>query len=109
MYIHQDVGTYIPGLPGGLFSNQKSQFWKNLEGLGVGNVFVFYDHFEYFTAIWYNLLPFVIVCCRLVHLFRFGVLRPRKIWQPWMYIRMSSCARTSGYIHPYIHQELVKP
>jgi hypothetical protein len=32
------------GLPDGLFSNQKSQFWYILEGLGMGNVGIFYDH-----------------------------------------------------------------
>jgi hypothetical protein len=39
------------GLPDGLFSNQKSQFWYNLEGLGMENVVIFYDHLEYFMAI----------------------------------------------------------
>jgi hypothetical protein len=29
----------------------------NLEGLGMENV-IFYDHLEYFTAIWYNLWSF---------------------------------------------------
>jgi hypothetical protein len=44
----------LPGLPDGLFSNQKSQFGKNLNGLGMENVRIFYDHLEYFRAIWYN-------------------------------------------------------
>jgi hypothetical protein len=26
------------------------------------NVGIFYDHYEYFMAIWYNLWPFAIVC-----------------------------------------------
>jgi hypothetical protein len=43
-----------PGLPDGLFSNQISQFWENLEGFGIENVVIFYDHLEYFTAIWYT-------------------------------------------------------
>jgi hypothetical protein len=47
------------GLPDGLFSNQKYQFGYMLEGLGMENVSIFYDHSEYLTAIWYNL-------CRLV-------------------------------------------
>jgi hypothetical protein len=38
--------TKVPGLPDGLFSNQKSQFWLNLEGLGMENVVIFYDHVE---------------------------------------------------------------
>jgi hypothetical protein len=33
------------------------------------NVVIFYDHLEYFTAIWYNLLPFGIVCGHLVFTF----------------------------------------
>jgi hypothetical protein len=37
---------------------------------------------EYFTAIWYNLWPFGIVCSHLVYFSRFGMLGPRKIWQP---------------------------
>jgi hypothetical protein len=57
------------GLPDGLFSNQKSRLGKNLEGLGIENVVTFYDHLEYFTAIWHNLQPF-------------GMFGPRKIWQP---------------------------
>jgi hypothetical protein len=41
-----------PGLPDGLFSNQKSQFGKSLEGLRLENVDIPYDHLEYFTDIW---------------------------------------------------------
>jgi hypothetical protein len=44
------------------------------------NVVIFYDHLESFTAIRYNVLPFGIVCCHLVHLLHFGMFRP--IWQP---------------------------
>jgi hypothetical protein len=29
------------GLPDGLFSNQKSQFWSHLEGLGMENAVIF--------------------------------------------------------------------
>jgi hypothetical protein len=47
------------------FQNQKTQFSSNLEGLGMENVVIFYDHVKYFTAIWYNLLPFGVV---FVHL-----------------------------------------
>jgi hypothetical protein len=38
-----------------------------LEGLGIENVVTFYDHFEYFTAIWYNLQPLSIGCGHLVY------------------------------------------
>jgi hypothetical protein len=60
-----------PGLPDGLFSNQKSQFgyfWR--------------------TFCWYILWPFGIwlfniVCGQLVYFSQFGMFGPRKIWQPW--------------------------
>jgi hypothetical protein len=38
----------------------------NLEGLGMENIVIFYDHLEYFTAIWYKFL-------------RFGMFGTRKI------------------------------
>jgi hypothetical protein len=59
-------GRFRAGLPDGLFSNQKSQFGKILEGLRMEKVCLFYDHLEYFAAIWYNIWPFCIVCCHLV-------------------------------------------
>jgi hypothetical protein len=40
------------GLPDGLFSNPKSQFWVNLEGLRLENLNIFYGHLEYFMEIW---------------------------------------------------------
>jgi hypothetical protein len=29
-----------------MFSNKKSKFWLNLEGLGIENAVIFYDHLE---------------------------------------------------------------
>jgi hypothetical protein len=52
---------------------------------------VIYDHWEYFSVIWYNLLPVGIVCGHLVYFSRFGTFVPRKIWQPW-----SSAASSFG-------------
>jgi hypothetical protein len=46
------------------------------------NDVIFYDHLEYFTAIWYNVWQFGIVCSHLVYFSRFGMFGPRKIWQP---------------------------
>jgi hypothetical protein len=46
------------------------------------NISIFYDHLEYFTAIWYNFWPFDIVWGHLVYFYRFGKFGPRKIWQP---------------------------
>jgi hypothetical protein len=40
------------GLPDGIFSNQKSNFGKILEGLGMEKVGVLYGHLEYIMAIW---------------------------------------------------------
>jgi hypothetical protein len=51
------------------FQTKNSQFGFILEGLGMGNVFVFYDHLEYFTAIWYHLWQFGTVCGHLVGIF----------------------------------------
>jgi hypothetical protein len=45
-------------------------------------VVIFHDHLEYLTAIWYNLWPFGKVCGHLVYFLHFGMLGPRKIWQP---------------------------
>jgi hypothetical protein len=39
------------GLPDGLFSNQKSQFGKILEGLVMENLGIFNAQLVYFTAI----------------------------------------------------------
>jgi hypothetical protein len=36
----------------------------------------------YYTAIWYNLWPFGIVCGQFAYLLGFGMFGPRKIWQP---------------------------
>jgi hypothetical protein len=41
--------VWTPGLPDGLFSNQKSQFGQILDGLRLENVDIFYVHEEYFT------------------------------------------------------------
>jgi hypothetical protein len=47
------------------------------------NVVIFYDHLEYFTAIWYYTWQFGIACGHVVYFSHFGVSGPRKIWQPW--------------------------
>jgi hypothetical protein len=44
------------------FKPKNRSFGQILEGLGTDNVGKFYDHSEYFTAIWYNSWPFGIVC-----------------------------------------------
>jgi hypothetical protein len=43
------LSTFLTtGLPDGLFSNQKSQFGKILDGLRLENVDIFNGHLEYF-------------------------------------------------------------
>jgi hypothetical protein len=71
-------------LPDGLLSYQKYQFGYILEGLGIENVGIFYDHLIYFTAKLYILCPFGIVCVHVVYFSRLGMFGPRKIWQPWL-------------------------
>jgi hypothetical protein len=44
-----------PGLPDGIFSNQKSRFGKILEVLAIEDVGILYVHLVYFKAIWYIL------------------------------------------------------
>jgi hypothetical protein len=47
------------------------------------NVVIFYDHLEYFTALWkiYGLLIHIVLWSFGIFL-RFGIFGPRKIWQP---------------------------
>jgi hypothetical protein len=51
---HTGHTTYLfrPGLPEGLFSNQKSLFGYIWEGLRLENVYIFYGNLEYFMEIW---------------------------------------------------------
>jgi hypothetical protein len=46
------------------------------------NIGIFYDHLEYFMAIWLNLWPFGIVYGHLLNFSRFGMFGTRNIWQP---------------------------
>jgi hypothetical protein len=48
------------------FQNQKSQFGKMLEGLGMERVGIFYGQLDHFTAIWSILWSFG-------NFFRFGI------------------------------------
>jgi hypothetical protein len=79
---NDNCSTITAGLPDGLFSNQKSKFGSILEGIRKKNVYRFCDHLEYFTALWYNIWPFGLVCCHLVYFPHFGMFGPRNIWQP---------------------------
>jgi hypothetical protein len=76
-----------PGLPDGIFSNQKSQFGLILEALAMEDVGIFYVHLGYFTAIWYILWSFGIFYGHLVYFvviwYIFPVFFP-EIWQTWL-------------------------
>jgi hypothetical protein len=68
-----------PGLPDGIFSNQKSLFGYILEGRAVPRqCWYFCGHSEHFTTIWYVRWPFGVFCVHLVHFPRFGMLYQEK-------------------------------
>jgi hypothetical protein len=46
------------GWPDVFFQNKNPNLGKFWEGLGIENVGIFYDNWQYFTAIWYSLLLF---------------------------------------------------
>jgi hypothetical protein len=62
--------NFLPGLPDGLFSNQKSEFGYNFEGLRMDYVGIFYSQLVYFVAIWYSLwlfgmfFPVLVLCAK---------------------------------------------
>jgi hypothetical protein len=80
-----------------LFSNQKSQFGKVLEGLAMENLGIFFDHLVYFTAIGNILWPFGIFCGNLVYFSPFWYFGPRKIWHTWS--RANQIKSISGKSH----------
>jgi hypothetical protein len=45
------ISQLKPGLPDGIFSKQKSQFWSIWEGHGMEKFGIFYCHLEYIKAI----------------------------------------------------------
>jgi hypothetical protein len=63
------LGCRRPGLPDGIFSNQKNpdlgKFWRVLQWKIW--VCILHGHLEYYTAFWNILWPFGIVCGHLVH------------------------------------------
>jgi hypothetical protein len=68
-----------------------------LEGLGMVNVGIFNEHYEYFTASLYILQPFGIVCGQLL----INVL-PIEIWQP-CFTRHHPGKHVDGCVSKYIH------
>jgi hypothetical protein len=113
-YLPSKLSMYAAGLPDGLFSHQKSQFWLNLEGIGIENVAIFYDLLEYCTTIWYNIQPFGIVCGHLVYFSILVCLDQEKSSNPGMlllcyslrlptYIGMYVCLLQYPFVCLYLH------
>jgi hypothetical protein len=71
-----------PGLPDGLFSNQKSKFGQILDGLPMEDVGIFYWHLVHFTVFGYILWTFGIVRRNLVYFSHFGILYEEKSGNP---------------------------
>jgi hypothetical protein len=71
-----------------------------LEGLGIENVVIFYDHLEYFTAIWYHLQPFGIVCGHLVYFFPFWYVWTKKNLATLIFkVIVSLCYQLNGQFY----------
>jgi hypothetical protein len=66
-----------------VFSNQKSQFGKILDGLAMEDVGIVYGHLVYFMAIWSILFPFGMFYGHFGRFFSCWYVVSRKIWQPW--------------------------
>jgi hypothetical protein len=78
--------TFIPlpillkaGLPDGIFSDQKLQFWYTFEGLGMEYLGIFHDRrglLVYLTAYWY-------ILCSAWYIFsHFGLMYQEKSGNP---------------------------
>jgi hypothetical protein len=62
------------------------------------DVGIFYEHLVNFTANWYILWTFGIICGILVYIFSpFWCVVPRKIWQPWWGRERVACAENQGF------------
>jgi hypothetical protein len=81
-YVVTTFAALSPGLPEGIFSNQKSQFGQILECLAMKEAGKFYGHLVYFTAISYTLCPFRIFCGHFGKFFRFVMLYHEKSGNP---------------------------
>jgi hypothetical protein len=67
----EKVNEVQAGLPDGIFSNQKSQFGKNLECLAMKDVGKFNSQLVYFTGISYIVCTFGIFCDHFSKFFPF--------------------------------------
>jgi hypothetical protein len=61
----------LPGLPDGIISNQKYQFWYIFEGFGMKNVGMLSGHLLDLYSLGLNVRPFRIFCGPLVYISTF--------------------------------------
>jgi hypothetical protein len=64
------------------FQTKNPNLSKVFEGLGLGNVNIFFGHLEYFKVYWGILWPLGTFCVHLVHFSGFGIIIPRKSGNP---------------------------
>jgi hypothetical protein len=84
-----------PGLPDGMFSNQKSKFGKIFEGLGMKKNGIFYGHLEYIMAILYSLWPFGNLVAVWYISPRFGIKNKEKSGNPTWRIKQRRFVSTA--------------
>jgi hypothetical protein len=72
------------------FQTENPKFGSIWRALEWKNVFIFHDSLEYFTAIWYKLWPFGIVCGRLVYFYVLVCLDQEKSDNPAHIIKCTS-------------------
>jgi hypothetical protein len=93
-----------PGLPDGLFSNQKSKFGQILEGLALEDVGIhIFGHFlRSFVILYEHLVSFVVIW----YIFPFWYFVPRKIWQSWRRLSVESTIEKHKFtcIGIYLHE-----
>jgi hypothetical protein len=79
-FFHQKKHSYL------IFKNPNlGKIWRALEW----KMLVYFKTiWKIFNAIWYNILPFGIVCGHLVYFSHFGMFGPSIIWQPCIWSRM---------------------
>jgi hypothetical protein len=70
----------VPGLPDGLFSNQKSQFGGKLQGGRLENVDIFNGHLEYFSWILYDHLAHLVFIWYIFS--SFGIMHQQNLATP---------------------------
>jgi hypothetical protein len=76
----------------------KIQIWVNFGGPWFKKVVLFYDHLEYFTAIWYILRPFGKLVAILEYFPCFSILNKEKSGNPGVHLRMYVSTLTNSLV-----------